>query len=58
MPTGERRYYLGRLIKDKQEEQEKMEEMKNKTKGGKGTRKTTVSGEALKHKIKSGEINP
>ena len=58
MPTGERRYYLGRLIKDKQEEEERVEEMKNKTSGGKGTRKTKVSGQALKNKIKSGEITP
>jgi hypothetical protein len=57
MPTNERRYYMGMLIKSKQEEQVKVEEMRNKANSNaKGSRKTKVSGEALKNKIKSGEV--
>jgi hypothetical protein len=57
MPTNERRYYMGMLIKSKHDEQVKTEEMKNKAnKNAKGSRKTKVSGEALKNKIKSGEV--
>jgi hypothetical protein len=57
MPTNERRYYMGMLIKSKQEEQAKVDEMKNRANpNAKGSRKTKVSGEALKSKIKSGEV--
>ena len=57
MPTNERRYYMGMLIKSKQEEQARVEEMTNRgNQNAKGSRKTKVSGEALKNKIKSGEV--
>lgn len=57
MPTYERRYFIGLLTKQNKEREEQYEEMKNNTKNsGKGTRKSTVSGEALKSRIKSGEI--
>jgi hypothetical protein len=57
MPTSERRFHLGMLVKTKKEEQERAEEMQNKSSsGGKGTRKTKIGGEALKSKIKSGEV--
>jgi hypothetical protein len=57
MPTNERRYYMGMLIKSKQEEQARVEETTNKANSNaKGSRKTKVSGEALKNKIKSGEV--
>ena len=58
MPVYERRFFLGLLNKDARERQEQMEEMKAKaqTKGGKGSRTTRVSGEALKSKMKSGQI--
>ena len=57
MPTNERRYYMGMLIKSKHDEQVKAEEMTNKANSNaKGSRKTKVSGEALKNKIKSGEV--
>ncbi len=38
--------------------EEKVEELKEQaqTTGGKGTRKTRVSGEALKNRMKSGDI--
>lgn len=49
---------MGLLTKQLQEKEERMEEMKNKsqTKGAKGNRTTRVSGEALKNKLRSGEI--
>jgi hypothetical protein len=58
MPTYERRFFLGLLNKETREKEERIEELKEKAKtnGGKGTRKTRVSGEALKTKLKSGEI--
>ena len=58
MPTYERRYFLGLLTKDLKEREAQAEELRNKAKvsGSKGTRKTTVSGDALKSKIKSGQI--
>jgi hypothetical protein len=58
MPTYERRFFLGLLTKDAKEREEQIEaqKAKNQTKGGKGTRQTRVSGEALKNRIKSGDI--
>ena len=52
MPTGERRYYLGLLIHKKQKEETEVTNLKN----GKGEKTTRISGEALKSKLKSGEI--
>jgi hypothetical protein len=54
MPTGERRFFLSLLIKNKTQEQERMKETTKST--GKGKRSSTISGEALKSKIKTGEI--
>jgi hypothetical protein len=57
MPTNERRYYMGMLIKSKQEEQAKAEEIRDKANpNAKGNRKTKISGDALKSKMSSGEI--
>jgi hypothetical protein len=56
MPTAERRFHLGLLVKTKKEEQEEIEKMKNKSSGGKGSRQTKISGGELKNKIKSGEV--
>jgi hypothetical protein len=57
MPTNERRYYMGMLIKTKSDEQEAAEKARNSANpNAKGSRKTKVSGEALKNKIKSGEV--
>jgi hypothetical protein len=57
MPTNERRFYMGMLIKTKSEEQEAAEQASAKANpNAKGNRKTKVSGEALKNKIKSGEV--
>lgn len=55
MPTGERRFYLGMLIKNKQEEEERVEKMKSDS-NGKGTKKTRISGENLKNRLKNGNI--
>ena len=53
MPTGERRYFLSLLIKNKSDEKERMEKAKST---GKGKRTSTISGDALKSKIKSGDL--
>jgi len=56
MPTAERRFYLGLLLKKKHQEEELKEEGKGSTTTGKGQRKTKIGGNALKNKIKSGDI--
>lgn len=58
MPVYERRFFLGLLTKQNLERAEKVEEMKeqSKTKGSKGSRTSTVSGQALKNKIKGGDL--
>lgn len=58
MPTYERRFYIQMFKEEMEEKQEKMEEMKkkNKTSGGKGTRTSSISGEALKSKMRNNEI--
>ena len=56
MPTAERRFHLGLLLKTKQQEQEEMEKSQSNVKNAKGERKTKISGNALKSKLKSGEI--
>ena len=56
MPTSERRFYLGLLVQQKQKEQEHYDNAKKQNSGSKGSRNSTISGDALKNKIKSGEI--
>jgi hypothetical protein len=58
MPTYERRFFLGLLTQEHRRREEQIEEMQNKqqTKGGKGSRQTRVSGQALKNKMQSGQI--
>lgn len=59
MPTYERRFFLGLLNKEAKEREEKMEEIKNNQKASsnsKGSRTTRVGGEALKTRMKSGDI--
>lgn len=58
LPTYERRFYLGLLTRDVRLREEKVEEMKEQTQttGGKGNRKTRVSGEALKTRMKNGDV--
>ena len=57
MPTNERRFHLGLLVKNKTEEKERFEDaQKNHSSKSKGERRTTISGDTLKNKLKSGEI--
>jgi len=58
LPTYERRFFLGLLTKDARQREEDLEAMKEQqqTKGGKGTRQTRVSGEALKNRMKTGSL--
>ena len=56
MPTAERRFHLGMLVKNKQRENEIFKEQKKNNNGSKGTRKTTISGDALKSRIKAGDV--
>lgn len=55
MPTGERRFYLGLILKQKQKERE-MYENATQNSGGKGSRKKRVSGDQLKAQIKNGNV--
>lgn len=58
MPTYERRFFIGQLTRDVMQKNEHMEKMQEQqqTKGSKGSRSTRVSGEALKNKMRSGDI--
>ena len=57
MPTYERRFFLTTFINENEKQKEKMEEQKNNvSSGGRGTRTTKISGEALKSRLRSGEI--
>ena len=58
LPTYERRFFLGLLTKDIQKKEEEIEKVQQqaKSKGSRGNRSSTVSGDALKSKMKSGEI--
>jgi hypothetical protein len=55
MPTAERRFFLGLLVKTKSEEREMVENMQSSS-DGKGTKKTKIGGEALKNKMLRGEL--
>lgn len=54
MPTNERRFHIGMLVKNKSDEQERMREVHDKT--SKGVKKTRIGGDALVSKIKSGDV--
>lgn len=58
MPIYERRFYLGLLTKKNLEEEERLEKLKQEmnNKGSKGSRSKTISGDALKTKLKTGEV--
>jgi hypothetical protein len=55
MPTFERRTHLELLGNEIERKKEAMEEARTHSKSG--NRSKTVSGEALKNKMKNGEIN-
>ena len=58
LPVYERRFFIGMLMRKKIEEEEYMETMREQKQisSGKGTKKTRISGEALKNKFKSGDM--
>ena len=57
MPTYERRFYIQTFREEMEEQKERYEEMqKNRSSGGKGNRSSTISGEALKSRMKNGQI--
>jgi len=53
MPTSTRRYQLHLLMNENRAKQEHYDKLREKNSGG----KNTISGDALKSKMKSGEIN-
>lgn len=57
MPTYERRYFINMLIKQNEKKMEYIEDRKaNMDSNSKGNRKSKISGDALKNKMKNGEI--
>lgn len=56
MPTNERRFHIGLLVKNKSEERERMQQMQKNISSSNGNRKRTISGEALKSQIKNGQV--
>ena len=54
MPTYERRFHLETFKSEIEQRNEQIEE--NRTTSSSGSRTTTVSGESLKSKMRSGEI--
>ena len=54
MPTNERRFYLARHHRRMSEQEEKTKA--NKQSGGKGKRSSSISGDALKSRMKNGDI--
>jgi hypothetical protein len=58
MPTYERRFFLSLLTKELREKQEYSENISknNQNKNSKGSRNSTISGDALKSRIKNGDI--
>ena len=56
MPTNERRFHIGLLVKNKSDENERMQQMQKNISSSKGHRKKTISGETLKSQIKNGQV--
>lgn len=60
MPTYERRFFLSLLTKEAHERREEVERMredaKTRTSGSKGSRTTRLSGDALKSRMKNGDV--
>lgn len=57
MPTFERRFYIQMYREEMEKQEEELKEIKNNKKsGGKGTRSSTISGEALKSRMKNNQI--
>jgi hypothetical protein len=57
MPVYERRFFINILLKQQEKQQEYVENNANASNSNtKGNRKSKISGDALKSKMKSGEI--
>lgn len=56
MPTNERRFFLGMILKNKHRDEEAMENARQNSSKSKGGKNTRITGEALKNKMKSGEL--
>jgi hypothetical protein len=58
MPTYERRFFIGQLTRDATKLEEQMEKAREQSQGnnGKGSRTKKISGDALKTRMKNGEI--
>lgn len=57
MPVYERRFFINMLLKQREKQQEYIDNQSTTTnKNAKGNRKSTISGDALKSKMKTGEI--
>lgn len=56
MPTGERRFYLGMLLKKKHRNDEAAENARRNASNSKGSKTTRVSGDALKNRMKNGDL--
>jgi hypothetical protein len=56
MPTYERRFFLSLLMKQNVERQEEFENTQKTQTNSKGNRKTSISGDTLKSRMKSGDI--
>jgi hypothetical protein len=54
MPTNERRFYLARHHRRISEQEERTQTKKQS--GGKGKRSSSISGDALKTKMRNGDI--
>jgi len=54
MPTNERRFYLSRHHKRMSEQEEKSKA--NRRNNGKGKRSSSISGDALKSRMRNGDI--
>lgn len=56
MPVYERKYFINLLIQQNQKRVEYLDNEKSSTKTSKGNRQSKISGDALKNKMKNGEI--
>jgi hypothetical protein len=58
MPTYERRFFIGQLTRDSVKREEQMEKAReqNQANNGKGSRTKRISGDALKTRIKNGDV--
>jgi hypothetical protein len=58
MPTYERRFFIGQLTRDNAKQEEQMERAReqNQASNGKGSRTKKISGDALKTRMKNGDV--